>query len=556
MGMHKGVWHWLMLAERAADDDARYAHLARAKELAASCADWRGIVRAVGRFAGDAAARDQELARLATRTLAAAAAEADPAGFTCAAQVRAALADPIGARAALAAAMHLFRAQPCDGPGFRVLAMTFAELFSDMPAVRECVALGCAQARSTQDAAGLCALAYTLDESGDREGARALVQEAEALLRGDGRALWSVADTWESLDDQASATRVRHRVLAMALDTEAALHVIDFLSEAATQQFLEPALQRASAVAKQAVDWLDIAHVAHRKGAACALVRATLDRAAALAQDDVVRCHAAFGYAAWLGDEQAADALGPRGFRPAMLRESSAPAEAPGSAAALFDFLRESMTPELLAEIAAGDYGDDTAEHLAALSHIQRTGTLSFPSRSSTHTLPWHPREVVSLGRWGRTQDLTQAFCCTLLWLCLGDEDPVNVGGGVVEGCLALGEQACVYAEQLFLWHLGTRERDLSGSPEPDRPLSQSEIDADAVARLALLLLAARSPATDPRITELARCVTDQPDYPPRICLVDGVQPEQWRELIARVLVPHRSRDPQIARLLDTLEIP
>jgi hypothetical protein len=79
------------------------------------------------------------------------------------------------------------------------------------------------------------------------------------------------------------------------------------------------------------------------------------------------------------------------------------------------------LTPDMIDEIAAADYGNDIERHRAAIVEIAKTGTTPEP-------LLWHPTEVLELIRWsepenpnwkpGRTGEqghVMRAFCCTAL---------------------------------------------------------------------------------------------------------------------------------------------
>ena len=559
--MTPGVSHWLELAERGNE-----RAFSRAKAAATTANDWLGILRSLRR-ARSAPVDEVELAEIASRLLDASVAEGSAAGFAEAARIRVEVfGDRDGARAALERGMAALRVRAPSAPAWQGLASAFAELLSNEAAMRACVGLGCEQARRMRDAGGLSVMARTLLDCDDRAGAAALLREAEALLGPDGRVGWSVSDTWDDLGDPEAATRVRLHAIAIATDTSAALHVAELLSPEETAKLIGPALDRARAVAKTAIDWLDIAERAANRELDASLVRDALDRAAAASQgDDVARRHVASGYATWLQDPVAAEAVGPRGFLPEMLRvprlgastflsAAVGSAAAAGSASALFEWLRARVTDSMLSAIAHADYDQESDEHYAALAEIHRTGCLAFGSRSATHALPWHPHEVCALTRWSRSADIEQAFCSTLLWLAPGNEDPLDVAGAIVESCVALGGEAIERAAELFAWHLCTRERDLSGDPEPVLREPTEHDESDAVARFALLLLraAADPTASDPRVPALARAVANHPSYPPRLFAVTPVQQDLWQSLVESILAPLAQRCEKIALVLQS----
>lgn len=85
---------------------------------------------------------------------------------------------------------------------------------------------------------------------------------------------------------------------------------------------------------------------------------------------------------------------------------------------------------EMLAEIAAADYGMDRDAHLAALRRIRDDGAIAAP-------MPWEPKEVLELIRWSQPDDPAwqpsgrgerghwmRAFACAALLRAAGE--PVN----------------------------------------------------------------------------------------------------------------------------------
>src|SRR5262249_41371336 len=149
-------------------------------------------------------------------------------------------------------------------------------------------------------------------------------------------------------------------------------------------------------LARSAAEHLEIAEAAFDAGLGPDAVRAALERAEALAQG-AERALVSSAYRQWLGDEEAARRLGPRGARP--------------EEAGLFDWLRARAGASALAHIAQADYGHGAAKHLAALQDICASGLVPRP-------LAWQPHEVLALTRWTRGADvdhLERALACTLL---------------------------------------------------------------------------------------------------------------------------------------------
>src|ERR1700761_2888417 len=88
---------------------------------------------------------------------------------------------------------------------------------------------------------------------------------------------------------------------------------------------------------------------------------------------------------------------------------------------ALLRLVSKHVNESMLNEIAAADYGDKVAEHLAPLRQIRDGRSLRAPMR-------WEPREVLELIRWsepdipdwkpgssGERGHWMRAFCCSAL---------------------------------------------------------------------------------------------------------------------------------------------
>jgi hypothetical protein len=204
------------------------------------------------------------------------------------------------------------------------------------------------------------------------------------------------------------------------------------------------------------------------------------------------------------------------------------------SASGLFDWLRARITREMLVQMSEADYGQEAGEHLAALLDIHTTGLVPVE-------LAWHPAEVVSLTRWGcGGADVAGAWCCTLLWLCQASYDNrADTVPRIVDCALALGAEARLLAEQMFVWTAETEPRDLSGANETASVSEGSDVsDADTpdpYALLGLLFLRAAAEPEDPKLAELALTVSAAHGPGPLDC---GISEEAWNALTTRIWSP------------------
>lgn len=139
---------------------------------------------------------------------------------------------------------------------------------------------------------------------------------------------------------------------------------------------------------------------------------------------------------------------------------------------ALLAWLRPRIGDDMLAEIAAADYGMDLDEHLAALRRIRDDGAVLAP-------MGWEPKEVLELIRWSEPDDptwkpgstgerghLMRTFACTALIRAAAE--PANFGyfSGenqtviqLIASVLTLGQDAQRATLQLLTWRV-LREPD------------------------------------------------------------------------------------------------
>jgi hypothetical protein len=367
----------------------------------------------------------------------------------------------------------------------------------------------------------------------------ALLLEAERLAANGTARPWTLANAWHALGEASAVERVLDAALRAATTADAAVHVAHAWASQAADEPVLRAHARARELATSASDWLKIAEAALDAGLGDEPVRSALTQAAALATDREVRTRVASAFSHWLGDDQAAERVGPRGAPADALRPRIQPL--PGwesSGSALFDWLRTRMTPELLTRIAHADYGMDADKHLAALRDLCATGLVP-------NELAWEPHEVLALCRWSsgeRVNHLERAFCCVLLCLApSGLEELVTNGPILAESCLELGPEPTALAQQLFAWIAETREAD-----DPER----------FFAKLLLYLLATASSVGDPRLEPLARELCEQTD--PDLnwaaeSIAGSMRAEIWTDLFERLLAPRRMSDAHIERLLSAL---
>jgi len=244
-------------------------------------------------------------------------------------------------------------------------------------------------------------------------------------------------------------------------------------------------------------------------------------------------------------DEPAEPLVMPHDMLPRSVRTLGWPHEP----AALLDRLRAAMSPATLDAIASGDYGQDHAEHLAALEEIQRTGGVR-------HPLPWFPLEVLQLERWAEgdaVDHLARAFACTVL--CIDDAGPLRWHDGnestmavLLHSAIALGTEAVEDVIGLFAAMANAYRDD----------------ELRAFAELGLVLAAVWRDATDPRIAPLvirlihdeARLREQSTRWSERWLL--GItnfdlRHELWRALARAILAPSVGHDPQLTRLAELL---
>lgn len=512
------VHDWLRRAREATDPAEIDRCLDVAEPLAHHTYEARDLLATI---AGLQPVRRDRLSAACARTLELAAAERDVWGFRDVAEVHARHLSGDEARAALVAAEALFGAGP-QTPGYVwvLLGEGWLAALQDREGVRRCLQAGEAAARARGDADGLASIAVAWGKHLDRARAVAMMRRAEAVARNESAQPWSLANAWSALGGARAARRLLLQALRRAASPAHALHVARAFASHDQADGVRAGLRRARSLARTTGDWLAIAEVAFDTNAGEAVIRPALERAAALASDDDDRARVSAAFEDWLGDVEAAARLGSRGVPPEALGSRERPLHGwEGSASALLDWLRARLSRETLVTIARADYGSDEAKHLAALTHIQRTGTV--PRR-----LAWEPHEVLALTRWSsgeRVDHLARAFACTVLCISPGEMDELVATGPILaESCLALGPEPRDLGAALFVWLA-------EAGPEQER----------AVALLLALLLRLCADPDDPRLPALCRVILDEHDATELgRAMTESMSAALWRELLA----PHADR--------------
>lgn len=447
-----------------------------------------------------------------------------------------ALGDREEAAAALAGIERRLSAS-ARGYEWMLLARAFREVLGDEEAVRRCLASARQSARDAQDLASLAE--GHVEFLGDVAGARALLDEAEALARrlGEHRALWTVAVAWHlGVHDDARARAALATATAEARDsgTLTALAVA-WWSLFRDEDAMRNALVRAETLASTASDWLLVAE-AYRDGGDGeradawdpGAARRCLEAAVAAAPSAAELTAIAAGFRHWLGDPARAAALAPASHVPTAVRHFDGWQRR--DPRVFLDRVRALLPAEALATIASADYGMDHLKHLQALAEIHATGRVPAPLGS-------HPLEVLALTRWSQgesTDHRQRAFACAVLAL-----------DHVVPDSHQAGDLADILAPMLeSAW-------TLSLDDELEHLLvwlaEVCEGDGDCMwTLLALILSTARRAPTDPRLPALVECLVAMEaaaeDYRPaerwlwRKDITDPLCTPLWNALIAGVL--------------------
>jgi hypothetical protein len=496
---------WLRRAQETADPAEADRCLDAATALAERCYELRAVLAAIAALTP---LRLDRLAAACAQTVELAIEEREVWGFRDVSKLRALHLRREDARAALLSGEATLGADP-QTPGYVwvLLGEGWLDALQDRAGLRRCLQQGEASARARSHADDLCAIAVAWGKHLDRERGVGLLRKAEALARDGTTQPWTLANAWHALDEPALARRLLLRALRRAASPADALHVARAFASHGRADGVRAGLRRAQALARTGGDWLEIAEVAFDTSAGERTIRLALARAADLAVgDDDLKARVSVGYEDWLGDAEAAAAVGPRGVSPEALGVRERPlAGWEGSASGLLDWLRARIPAETLREIARADYGYGEAKHLAALTHIQRTGIVP-------RTLAWEPHEVLALTRWSRGE---------------GVDELVTNGPILAQSCLALGPEARDLATALFVW-LAEAGRG------QERPC----------ALLLVWLLRLQAEPDDPRLPVLGQAIAAQHDLAELAESIAGAMSAGlWGELIRRIAAPHRERE-------------
>jgi hypothetical protein len=441
----------------------------------------------------------------------------------------------------------LMAAEPAPAYRWVLLAQAYRDVAADAEAVRRCCARASAGAASPKDLADLAAGYVELAD--DREGARALLERAEAVARAAGeiRPLWDVAIRWkETLGDPARARTVLETATAEAVDVGTLTSLaIAWRSLCDDDDAMRSALIRGEAIAAQVPDWLALAG-AYRDGGSSdriepwdpVAVRRCLDAAvtASPGPTEIERSQLAAGFRRWLADPARAAALEPP---PPVPDDAATPARRVAGWTAdphvLLDRLRVRISADAVRTIAAADYGADSHKHHQALLEIQTTGRFASP-------LDWHPREVLELTRWtegASTDHVARGFACAVL--AIDAALPATRQAGSIDAVLApLVESAWALGlvdelERLLAWIAEV------ASGEPDT----------GWAMLALALSCARRDRDDPRLPALVAALAQDEWARTELAaaLRSGMRPHLWAALAALALDPAPPRPSHLDQL-------
>lgn len=545
------VSDWLRHAQEAesqGDSAEALRCLDAAEALTASFYDYRTLLAGVLELRTADAGR---VCAVADRTLEASQEDGEVWGFRDVAKVRKErFDDRAGARAALDEGALSFRKKGARGYEWVLLAKGYNETLADLEGARAALEAGREASREQREPADLADVGLAWAALLGRDEGAALVLEAEHLASDDEGAAWGIANAWSALDDEAAVRRVLTAALERAKTAEGALHVARAWASHGKVGDAREALDRAIELASTLDEWLEVGEVALKNELGAELLRAAVGQAEALAESEEERARVSSAYATWLGDEVAAERLGPRGVRPDVRRT---PAQAlagwKASASGLFDWLRARASEEMLRSISEADYGSDAAQHFAALRDICTTGLVP-------RTLRWEPGEVLRLRRWSSGEgidNLERALCCTILCLANDDSGLLTNGPILAESCIALGgeeatREALSLSLEFFAWLGGTHE-----AIDDD---DESDVAPDADALLLLLLAGAARDPNDARLVGLAETLLTHPDFPPEALaklFKQTTQLKLWNRLIKRHLGPPDTTSPPLTALRERL---
>ncbi|HEX7665212.1 MAG TPA: hypothetical protein VF407_11890, partial [Polyangiaceae bacterium] len=453
--------------------------------------------------------------------------------------------DEAGARAALEAGVRCFRGSRTQGYEWVLLGQGFLVTLSDGEGLRRCLEAALESARARANAEDVLAVGVEWVRQIDHATGAALVLEAETSSGDRTPRAWSLANAWKALGDAAAVARVLDRALANATEVDEAVHVARAWASHGDRERAGAATTRAADLAKTANDWLAIGEVAFDASLGENAIRVPITRAEALAQGEDERTRVATAYKVWLGDEESAARVGPRGVAPEALQPPSRGLdEWSPSASALFDWLRTRVTPESIEAIVMADYGMDADKHRAALVDICTTGLVP-------KSLAWEPHEVLALTRWSEGEETdhhARALSCVLLCLAPSGMEQIVTDGIVLLGSvLELGAEPTALAARFFAWRAGVNTYGDDAMVE----------DPEALVALALLyFVGVTIDAADPRLDALATSLCERP-LDDLVALEDEIvgamRASLWTALRQRILEPLRTKHPHVDRVLAIL---
>jgi len=442
------------------------------------------------------------------------------------------MAEPQRAREALFACENAFMASD-DSAGYmwQLLAEGWIADFTDRESASRCLDQANAEATDVDDH---CSISAGLRELlGDEKAADAALRRAEELAEHSERShdWWTIANTYSKRDDTDGVRASLERGASIAASVKGLLTIVaawhcHFPSSDEVTKCLRVADTRAQTVD----DWLEIAEASSDyEGDKKALGR-RLQQALQLSSDASERLRIARGYRLWLDDAETARTIAPAGLVPDEVAGTCIRLEGwHADAAALLNWLRPQITPEILESIAQADYSTGAGKHRAVLTEIIDSGLVP-------HPLEWHPQEVLQLTRWqsgAHVDHLERAFACTLL--CIEGSAPFSECSEadiiiLLESCIELGRNALRSVIGLFVAMVeGTADAGDDDDDDDDDPWMWS------AAVFGLLLAAATQDPTDIRLGPLAaRLVADQAVT--QALFTDDMRPKVWHRLAAQIV--------------------
>lgn len=595
------VSDWITRASQANAREEVARCLQRAEATAESCPDWRSLA---------AAYRDHLSDAMAALRCASAAVDRDPgqiwAYHELALVLRDQLGDAEGARGVFQRAETTLATLPeAQVYMWRFLAEWYRSVLDDADAARGALEKGLARSVEVAD---LCDMAGGhAGILGETDRARELLGQAEEVAeklsqanrdRGESdgssgaHCWWTIANTYKNaLNDPGRARDSFQRGFALVGDVAGCLTMVRAYHShyQDDRDTLRRYLARGRELAMKTEHWIELAAAYHEFAGDPGWCRRCLEEAEKHATDEERR-RVAHGHRHWLEDPETADRVAPRGVAPAELTGKDrklAGWHGRGDPAALLDWLRARLTPEILQSIASADYGWDAEANLACLHDIVESGLVPAPMDSSLH-------EVMALCRWSEgesVEHVERAFACVML--CL---DVVHIAGytesvsdtlaPLVESCVELGEEAVTRLVGLLVWLIEAEFQvpeghwdavgvddaaDSEGAGDEDAGEGEGDDDDDSGDLLAvhhaLLLAQVVLDSRDERLSSLVRVIVElearlagagywiEPERGWFCRVICSLRDGMWRSLTRRILHGALVDRPGLAHLQEVADL-